>query len=316
MSICEKVQKDRIYGQDMERESFQDNHIPKTMDNEISYETEKSPKNIQELPETERPLLTTNYNGEQDEKTSDIKGFIAVEERLSAEEEECCDGGDLEIEETPVATNGANTMTTLNTDLLKNHEIHLAKEKLQIKELKLATSKKRKHNIDQGTLAQVALTAVMEGDERCVSPSSCWFEGTSTCSQRKQSTSLSDSDLKDLQKEDDVDSSSKIQDNKRTSQHSLDSFMDSKLQINCLNSKQTSNSQHSLDSIIPSRSDYKSMKAHGHSRSRSDGIRLIKNTVRQHSMKEMPSHKKQHTKSITENSSRLSSSLPEKESSG
>jgi len=287
------------------------NSISQTSGNEFAHETEKPPENYQFNPETERPLLATNYNEEQDEKADDIKGFIPVGKRQYVGEEECNNRNDLEIEETLAATNGTNTMAATDTNLLKNHEMILAKEKLQIKELKLTDSKKRKHNIDQGTLAQVALTAVMEGDERCSSPTSCWFEGNSTCSQRKRSSSSSDSDLKDLENKDDE---SKIQDNKHTSQHSLDSFMDSNLKIGSLDNKRTS--QHSLDSIIPLKSDHRSIKARGHSRSRSDGTRLIKNTARQQSMKEIPSCEKQHATLITENSSRLSSSLPERESSG
>lgn len=251
------------------------NHVHHSLDTGNGYESAKFPINRQERLKTERPLMSTNYSGEQDEKTIAVQNIIPVDERLCVNQETFNDTHDLD-----------NDKTQTPTDLINNHEIFLAKEKLQIKELKLADSKKRKHNIDRGTLAQVALTAVMEGDERCSSPTSCWFEGNSTCVQRRRSTSLSEAELKEIENKNISETTTNSKDSIKTSQHSL-------------------------DSVVPSSSEYKSKKALGHSRSRSDGTRLIKTTKRQQSCKEVPSHAKQEAKRITESESRLSSSLPE-----
>lgn len=169
-----------------------------------------------------------------------------------------------------------------NDDLVENHEMLLANEKVHLRGL-VDSKKRKKRSIDEGTLAQVALTAVMEGDERCGSPSSCWFEGNS-CVQRRRSTSLND--LMEIEKETVLETETATNKN---------------IQIATYDK---------VESNLPS-SEYKAKKALGHSRSRSDGTRLIKTTKRQQSVQEVPRRTKDEHKLSSDSLSRLSSSLPE-----
>ena len=242
--------------------------------NVVGYETGKVPENNRDILETESPCVPDYYDREQDEQAEiTSRDKIPHDERLVANIENLYDAGkdDLDVED---IEKDASTDVTDDTDMF------LVKEKLHLSGLKLVDSKNRNRNIDQSTLAQVALSVVMEGDERCASPSSCWFEGD-TCTQRRRTTSLNEADLSPQEKQLEIETT---RDLNRTSQDSIDSLV--------------------------STSDYKSKKALGHTRSKSDGTTLIKTTTRQHSVKEIPRAKEQ-ARHVPESQSRLSSSLPE-----
>jgi ribosomal protein L16 Arg81 hydroxylase len=173
----------------------------------------------------------------------------------------------------------ASPPQTARSEFLDNHEMVLAREKMRLKQLKLVESKKRKRNIDQGTLAQVALSVVMEKDERSSSPSD-WFDGKAFTNERR-SSSLNEVNT------------------------SKDDEIEKHLENDIYLINRTGNENRNGAFIS---SDYKSKKAIGHTRSKSAGNSLLKSTKRQLSLKETT---RVPITVVPESQSRLSSSLPE-----
>lgn len=209
------------------------------------------------------------YEDETDNDSSDI------ELRTSSEEE-------IENIDIDTIEEDALSPPTTHSEFLDSHEITLAKEKLNLKRLKLVEPKKCKQNIDQGTLAHVALSVVMESDERSGSPSD-WFDGGAPLTNNRRSSSLNEVD---------------IARNKESEKHSKQDY------------NKTSLPENESKNVGYLSSDFKSKKAIGHTRSRSDGTGLLKSAKRQYSLQETSKTKKP-IYSNPESQSRLSSSLPE-----
>lgn len=209
------------------------------------------------------------YDDDTDDNNSDI------ELRTSSEEE-------LENIDINTIEEDALSPQTTHSEFLDNHEMILAREKLNLKRLKLVEPKKTKRNIDQGTLAHVALSVVMESDERSGSPSD-WFDGGNALTNNRRSSSLNEVD---------------IARNGESEKYFKQEHRKTGL---------TGNENKNVGYMS---SDYKSKKAIGHTRSKSDGTSLLKSTKRQLSLQET-SRTSKPIYSNPESQSRLSSSLPE-----